>query len=166
MRLLGGVWFAVTMGLLLGLSQAWAAETESPQFIQKCFEKAVKTADIRDCYSQEYDYWDTQLNINYKKALQACDIQAKQVGSLGYVFDAKIFSKNCREELRDAQRAWVKYRDAFGHAKCDLDPDYGGTMSLITCDSIFVDLVKAQAIELGELYEYIMKFHDDEDDED
>lgn len=150
MRILGGVCAAV---LAVMVSSSALAEENLPQNIQKCYDNAMATVDINDCIGLEEKYWDKLLNINYQKALKACVAQAK--GNLD-ADEQEGFVAKCRKDLKTAQIAWLKYRDAFSSVQCSLYPDYGGTAQSMSCASMYKELVKEQALKLGALSEGIL----------
>ncbi len=82
-RLLAAV-ILLSVSHALGLCAAWASE--------KTCEEAVSTAEMRECVNRRYAEVDGELNRVYKKLLL-------QLGT------------ERQELLRDAQRAWLEYRD-------------------------------------------------------
>jgi uncharacterized protein YecT (DUF1311 family) len=62
--------------------------------LQQCINKASSEVDIRECIGVELEYQDFLLNKYYK------------------VLKRQAESKEGEKVLRDAQRAWIKYRDA------------------------------------------------------
>lgn len=67
-----------------GLGAVWASE--------KACEEAVTTAEMRDCLNRRYAEVDDELNRVYKQLLSQLDPER-------------------RELLRDAQKAWIEFRD-------------------------------------------------------
>ena len=65
-----------------------------------CYDKAQTQLELNSCAGSEYAGVDAELNRVYKAVLEK------------YEGDAKFIAK-----LRDAQRAWLKYRDAEFEAK-------------------------------------------------
>ncbi|MES2819271.1 MAG: lysozyme inhibitor LprI family protein [Pseudomonadota bacterium] len=96
-----------------------------------CMDAAVSTQDIVECTDEETLKQDGRLNRGYKAALQG-------------------FSDEQQPRLRDAQRLWVKYRDA----NCELYANLtGGTIDLINSASCVLDMTKTRAAELEQLAE-------------
>lgn len=65
-----------------------------------CYDKAQTQSELNSCASDEYTRTDTELNRLYKEILQK------------YKDDPKFIAK-----FREAQRVWLKYRDAEFEAK-------------------------------------------------
>lgn len=82
------------------LSRAW----------QACIDRAVSTADMRDCSSQEYGRLDRRLNQVYRNRMTR-------------------LAPPARIRLRDAQRAWLGVR--FDHCT---PGGTGGTADLLNAD--------------------------------
>ena len=53
------------------------------------------TPEMMDCGRAAYEFWDKQLNVEYKKVQQACE------------------NDTCRQKLRDMQRHWIQYKEAM-----------------------------------------------------
>ena len=97
-----------------------------------CMEKAQTDFDMCDCYSTAADHWDAILNANFKKALEGC----------AGAEDAKA----CRDTLREAQRAWMRYRDAMIPL---IWPKDGGTLQRVEANAFVAEETKKQALILG-----------------
>ena len=84
------------------------------------------TADMLDCIGAETKYQDARLNKAYKEVMT----QISQVR---------------KKQLQDAQRAWIKYRDA----NCNFiaDPD-GGTMATLNSNDCFMSTTASRAKEI------------------
>ena len=77
------------------LAQQQQREELAPGF-NACMEQSGGvTPKMVDCGRAAYEFWDKQLNVEYKKARQACENDA------------------CRQKLRDMQRHWIKYKEAM-----------------------------------------------------
>ncbi len=78
------------------------------QKFDSCYNKARSTADTIACIDKEYRYYDSRLNRAYRQI-------------------RKIFAEAPKEQqyLKEAQRAWILYRDK----KCQFEgyPMRGGT---------------------------------------
>lgn len=115
--------YLAALALLLG-SQMAQADTYS-----QCMKTANTTADMNDCSGAEYKRQDTRLNAAYKTAMASLE-QPQQ------------------EKLRDAQRQWVKYRDANCAVYYTLT---GGTIDLLNGAGCELDMTRQRADELEKL---------------
>jgi uncharacterized protein YecT (DUF1311 family) len=89
------------------------------------------TVNMLDCTGSETEQQDARLNQNYKAAMQALT-PAQQT------------------QLRDAQRLWIKFRDA----ECALLGSLtGGSIDRINSASCFMDMTKQRADDLARLGE-------------
>ena len=70
---------------------------------EKCMKKATANTDILDCISIARKHYDKLLNDNYKKAMKHCEVRREITGGSGV--------KLCKKKLKEAERAWIKYRD-------------------------------------------------------
>ena len=84
------------------------------------------TVNMLDCMGSETEQQDARLNQNYKAAMQALT-QAQQT------------------QLRDAQRLWIKFRDADCALLGSLT---GGTIDSVNSASCFLDMTKKRADDL------------------
>lgn len=110
--------------VLLGASQLAQADSYG-----QCMKGANTTVAMRDCAGAELKRQDTRLNQSYKTAMNSLE-QPQQV------------------KLRDAQRAWVKYRDA----NCTMYYGMtGGTIDQLNGSGCEVDMTKQRADELEKL---------------
>jgi len=84
------------------------------------------TAEMLDCIGAETKRQDARLNRAYKEAMLQLPLARKN-------------------QLRDAQRAWIKYRDA----NCDFyaDPD-GGTLATVSSSDCFLSATASRAKEI------------------
>ena len=96
-----------------------------------CQSRDRSTMGIGDCLEQALARWDRQLNINYQHLLRVLDAD-RQV------------------PVRAAQRAWLAWRDAqFQAISATYDRD--GTMWGLVATSRRIDIVREQAVRLGQL---------------
>ena len=98
----------------------------SKQF-SACMDKSGGvTADMLDCIGAETKRQDSRLNKAYKEAVSQ-------------------LSPARKKQLQDAQRAWIKYRDA----NCNFyaDPE-GGTMATVSSYDCFMSATASRAKEL------------------
>ncbi|MHA6197224.1 lysozyme inhibitor LprI family protein [Pseudomonas wadenswilerensis] len=110
--------------VLLGASSLAQADSYS-----QCMKTANTTVAMRDCTGAELKRQDTRLNQSYKSAM----------GSL---------EQPQQDKLREAQRAWVKYRDANCGMYYGLT---GGTIDQLNGAGCEVDMTRQRADELEKL---------------
>ncbi|TVT67973.1 MAG: DUF1311 domain-containing protein [Pseudomonas sp.] len=89
------------------------------------------TMNMLDCMGSETEQQDARLNQNYKAAMQALD-------------------KGQQNQLRDAQRLWINFRDADCALLASLT---GGSIDRINSASCFLDMTKQRADGLERLVE-------------
>jgi len=107
------------------IASAQAAEKQSPAF-EKCMETATTTVDMVNCTNNETKLQDARLNKAYKSLSANLPAQRKS-------------------ELLNAQRAWLKYRDANCNYIATLT---GGTMDLVNGNSCFMEMTTERAVQL------------------
>jgi uncharacterized protein YecT (DUF1311 family) len=122
--------YTIVFGLLLNTPALAAAESEMTQEYVTCMDKSGGvTGEMIDCMSAERARQDARLNENYKRLM------------------SKLSAKR-KKELLEAQRAWIKFRDAncsFYH-----DPE-GGTAALLARHDCFLQSTADRAKELRNL---------------
>ena len=120
----------IVSGLLLNAAPAAAAEKDmSPEYLT-CMDKSKGvTSEMLDCISAEYDRQDARLNENYKRLM------------------SKLSTKR-KEGLLEAQRAWVKFRDA--NCRFYYDPEGGSAAHLAGTDCT-LNATADRATELKDL---------------
>ncbi len=84
------------------------------------------TPEMIDCLMAQHAHWDNELTAAYQRAMK----------------DAVSAQK---EKLRDAERAWIKYRDA----NCDYYAAGEGTIARIDAAACLRDMTKRRAEELS-----------------
>ena len=84
------------------------------------------TPEMVDCLMAQHAHWDKQLTIAYQQAMK----------------DAVPAQK---EKLREAERAWIKYRDA----NCEYYASGEGTIARIDAAVCLRDMTKRRAEELS-----------------
>ena len=91
-----------------------------------------------DCIGAETDAWDRILNDEYGALRGELDSQ-----------DASYGGQDRSDALRDAQRAWIAYRDA----ECGLQWAFyqGGTIRSIVAASCHLDFTASRALELADM---------------
>ena len=84
------------------------------------------TPEMVDCLMAQHAHWDKQLTIAYQQAMK----------------DANLTEK---DKLREAERAWIKYRDA----NCAYYAAGEGSIARINEAACLRDMTKARAEELS-----------------
>ena len=84
------------------------------------------TPEMVDCLMAQHAHWDKELTIAYQQAMK----------------DATPAEK---DKLREAERAWIKYRDA----NCEYYAAGEGTIARINAAACMRDMTKARAEELS-----------------
>lgn len=119
--------------LLLLSASAWGAPHPLEVAMDKCMEKDPSTAGVSNCAAEYKEKWDAELNRAYKELM----------GKL---------PKDGQALLRDAQRAWIPWRDAeFGLLSAVYSTIYnkgGGTMFVTFHAIADMEVVKDRALEL------------------
>jgi len=111
-------------------SQASSTQEVGDSSYQRCLDNSVSTYDMRVCTGNELEYQDGLLNRYYKQAMRR-------------------LSREEKRKLRNAQRAWIKYRDA----KCEAAGREmrGGTGELLLINECILDTTKVRAKELRDM---------------
>lgn len=115
----------------LASSNLYAQEASllSPKF-SACMDKTEGTTnDMLNCVGEETKYQDSLLNKNYKTVIAQLSLDRQK-------------------QLKEAQRLWVKYRDA--NCNFYVDPE-GGTMAVLNSASCFMETTAQRAKELANL---------------
>ncbi|MDD1017240.1 lysozyme inhibitor LprI family protein [Pseudomonas rubra] len=121
----------LAIGLLLCCSSiAQAQDDYSPDYTA-CMKTAESTLAMNNCNGAEIKHQDSRLNSAYKKAMAG--LEGPQ-----------------QAQLREAQRAWIKYRDANCKLYYSLT---GGTIDQLNGAGCLLSSTKARADELQALLE-------------
>lgn len=83
------------------------------------------TVAMADCTSAEIEVQDAKLNAAYQQAMRGLE-------------------EAPRQKLREAQRAWIKFRDT----KCASEANSGGTMDILNSGGCILDATVRRTIEL------------------
>ncbi len=112
--------------LTLGWSSLSVAQDLSKTYSNCMDQSGGVTVEMLNCIGSETEHQDALLNQAYR------DVMAE-------------LSPERKTELRNAQRAWIKYRDL----NCEFyaDPD-GGTMASLQSNSCFMTMTASRAREL------------------
>jgi uncharacterized protein YecT (DUF1311 family) len=116
--------------LLLNTPALAAADNEMSKEYAGCIDRSNGvTSEMLDCISAEFTRQDARLNENYKKLM------------------SKLSTKR-RESLLEAQRAWIKFRDA--NCAFYYDPE-GGSAAHLAGNSCTLNATADRATELKNL---------------
>lgn len=119
--------FCVVLAIAVASHAASAHETGLSQPYAACMDKSnATTMDMIGCITAENQRQDVQLNKAYK------------------AFMAELLPPR-RAQLQDAQRAWIKFRDA--NCAFYADPD-GGTLAWVNANSCMLSATAERAREL------------------
>src|SRR5262245_26788158 len=104
-------WFTVVVLSIAFAFGVQAAEHTKGKTHDPCADSMLGTAGQSDCYHNRYTKADAELNRVYGQLMSKLDSQSQ------------------KDALRDAQRAWISYRDK----ECDFDASQyeGGTFENI-----------------------------------
>jgi uncharacterized protein YecT (DUF1311 family) len=120
-------YFFTIAAVLLAISNACAEESYSPTF-NSCVKVSKGATDsLVACYGAETKLQDSRLNSNYKKAMAALAAPQKQ-------------------KLLDAQRQWIKFRDADCGMYYSLT---GGTIDILNGSDCELSTTKKRADDLS-----------------
>jgi uncharacterized protein YecT (DUF1311 family) len=124
-------------GLVLGAPVAWAQEDQID-----C-ENAMTQADMNMCANKDYEAADKELNAVYKKAMASMKATDTELAGIDTNLVGAV------EALKNAQRAWIGYRDG----QCELAgfEARGGSMEPMLVSGCLTDLTKKRTDELKEL---------------
>ncbi len=117
--------FGIVLGCLAQIS--FADEVELSQQFSSCMDRSGGvTVEMLDCIGAETKRQDILLNQAYRDVMASLTPERKK-------------------QLQEAQRAWIRYRDA----NCDFyaDPD-GGTMATVSSNDCFMSTTASRAKEL------------------
>jgi len=88
----------LSMMLVSGIAQA-ETTPDIEDIFNKCRDKADNTVQMNECSSNRLEAYDAQLNNAYKKSLAKCSESDNP--------------KQCKEELKEAERNFVKYKESM-----------------------------------------------------
>lgn len=117
--------------LLAAVSPIALAQDDYSASYTQCMNVAQTTLDMNNCNGAAIKHQDTRLNDAYKKAKAGLE-PAQQ------------------DQLLDAQRLWIKYRDANCKLYFSLT---GGTIDQLNGAGCVLEMTKARADELNKLLE-------------
>jgi len=88
----------LSMMLVSGIALA-ETTPDIEDIFNKCRDKADNTVQMNECSSNRLEAYDAQLNNAYKKSLAKCS--------------ETEHPKQCKEELKEAERNFVKYKESM-----------------------------------------------------
>jgi uncharacterized protein YecT (DUF1311 family) len=111
---------------------SWAQQTNThaiDAWLEKAIEKDPSTVGMRAATNKAREMWDKEMN----------QIYTRLIGRL---------SKEQQVSLRDAQRSWLKYRDAEGKVISDIIAAKDGTIWQLSATGQGMELVRTRALQL------------------
>lgn len=125
----------ISLLLLLSINIFSLAQNKIDQDLEKCLSKDNSTAGQRNCINSAQKSWDKELNRTYISLSQK-------------------LSKNGKNELVEAQRSWMKFRDSEFKL---IDKYYfdikKGTMFYVIAENKKLEIVKERALQIKEYEE-------------
>ena len=100
----------------------------------KCIEKDSTTAGMNNCTTEACKQWDVEMNKYYKLLMG-------------------ILSKEEKQQLKDAQIAWLEYRDLETKFRINTFLNMQGTMYTTMALAEKLDIIKQRALDLKALYD-------------
>ncbi|MHA7845639.1 lysozyme inhibitor LprI family protein [Serratia sp. D1N4] len=100
--------------------------------LDKCRESALSTLDSVDCYTKSTNEWEKELSKQYKLLLQD---QPKEI----------------QTDLRNSQRAWVKYKESYISAMESFYSQERGSIWGIVMSESTMNVTRDKAIDLYRL---------------
>ncbi|MGE0083623.1 MAG: lysozyme inhibitor LprI family protein [Desulfococcaceae bacterium] len=91
----------------------------------------IRSLDMIECFAAETEKQDARLNKVYRELMKALSPERKK-------------------QLQEAQRAWIKFRDA-NHSFC-ANPD-GGSTATVNSNNYFMSATAARAKEIEDFKE-------------
>ncbi|MCG8707406.1 DUF1311 domain-containing protein [Brenneria sp. 4F2] len=120
--------FTLAITLLVSISSHAAQPHYTSEYNQCIDASGGITASMRKCISEETKKQDNLLNNNYKKYISS-------------------LYPETRQQFIEAQRLWVKYRDA--NCSAFASEEEGGTLALIIIDSCYLDMTASRAADFA-----------------
>jgi len=102
--------------------------------LRECIAKDNTTTGMNNCTEKACKQWDVELNKYYKLLMG-------------------ILSKEEKQQLKDAQIAWLKYRDLETKFRMNSFLNMQGTMYTNMAMANKLYIIKQRALELKELYD-------------
>ena len=102
---------------------------EIDQWLEKAMETNLSTAGMRESLNQAREMWDAQMNACYKRLLVKLPKEKQKI-------------------LKEAQRAWIAFRDADGKAISAIVASNQGTMFQLLGTDYGYQRVRDRALQL------------------
>lgn len=99
------------------------------QWLEECIDKDPSTAGMNNCTYKANEMWDKELNKIYKQLMKKLNPQGQKL-------------------LKEAETAWIKYRDAELNFGDEIIYGIGGTIASTTSAGQRYDFVKTRTLEL------------------
>lgn len=145
LHLMPGVGVTLFFALVLGVSMGNAQEGKTLPYsaaFQKCDAAAASTQANVECYVAEHGLWDKRLNAAYQSLIKKFTTDDEELPLAGTPKPtARV------ELLRQAQRAWVAFRDA----DCKVETREGGSSARVTGASCVLDHTIERTLTLERL---------------
>lgn len=125
---------SVMVAMSINCSLTFAEEEQNypiDQWLENCMGKDPSNAGMVNCTYRASEMWDKELNTVYKELMKKLNPQ-----------DQKL--------LKDAETAWIKYREAELKLKAEINGISGGSIGATLGAGNEYDFVKTRAIELKE----------------
>ncbi|WP_336756641.1 lysozyme inhibitor LprI family protein [Pantoea sp. USHLN298] len=119
------------LALLLASGEAMAQDLPADAALNRCLEGATTTQAMNQCYATASKAWDQEMNNQYGKLMNQ-------------------LTGDSKTELRQAQRAWLSYRDSWLAASRSRLSDQG-TLGSVALGAQNLSLVRNQALMLQSL---------------
>ena len=117
---------------LFASSLALAQQHPIDQQLQQCLNRESSTAGMSQCYSTATQAWDKEMNAQYTGLM-------------------KTLTGEPKDKLRQAQRAWLTYRDSWRDASVSYFSRTQGSVAALNIGAGQVSLVRNQALMLQSL---------------
>lgn len=102
-------------------------------------QNAVTTADMREAQGKAYTSWDKELNREYKELMA-------------------LLSDDEKNALRQAQRAWLAFRDAETEFWWSESISDGGSLAPVIVSDHAIELLKARVCQLARYKKIASRF--------
>ncbi len=119
----------ILLFLLISLLITSVSSAQEPESKDPC-EDAMTTVEMQECLGQQYQKWDTELNLVYKK------IRSK-------------LSAARKPKLKEAQLAWIVFRDKS--AEFEASEEEGGSIYSLVYLSVMASLTEQSVENLREI---------------
>lgn len=127
----------ILISVLLLSGPASAAETLRQDLdtrLANCQQQAVSTLDNIQCYEVTHRAWDSELNKQYRLLLAGQSPEAQAA-------------------LKNAQRAWISYRDSYFQAMNRFYQQQQGTIWVLVASESKLNVIKEKARDFYRLRE-------------